>query len=492
MKFRIIGIAATFAMLLTVVLINAVDWDNPNNRVHQHLVFRQPDEGCDCDKSELCTHLPLIIIDTGGEEIPGEPIEESVIPETGEYTEFTTTADGEPTLECTVKVMDTQESNHHPSDTPDLETAARIRIRGNTSRNFDKVGYLLTITEDDYIKNKDVGMMGMDAHHEWALHGPIMDKTLIRNYMWYNISGEIMEYAPNVRFCELIINGEYLGLYVMTETINNSETSRLRMSEPQDGVSRVSYVVRLDRGSENTVKNINSFIMYTYRTRNAIDIVYPGPSNLTEERIQYIHDDLSSFEKTLYSYDRDTGSYAWWNYADMKSFAEYCILNEFICNYEVGARSTYMYRDVQGKFHMCMWDLNTCCGNMRQDVGTTHFEIQYLPWFVMMFKDDEFVEYIIDRYCDLRETYLNEDYLMQYIDDTIEYLGSAIERNFEVWGYTFESFRTLNPDSRNPDNYEQAVEQLKDFIRERGAWMGENIDILLQYSHDSRNKKFNH
>ena len=47
MKFRIIGIAATFAMLLTVVLINAVDWDNPNNRVHQHLVFRQPDEGCD-------------------------------------------------------------------------------------------------------------------------------------------------------------------------------------------------------------------------------------------------------------------------------------------------------------------------------------------------------------------------------------------------------------------------------------------------------------
>ena len=43
----------------------------------------------------------------------------------------------------------------------------------------------------------------MDPHHEWVLHGPFLDKTLIRNYMWYNIAGEIMDYAPNVRFCEV-------------------------------------------------------------------------------------------------------------------------------------------------------------------------------------------------------------------------------------------------------------------------------------------------
>ena len=63
--------------------------------------------------------------------------------------------------------------------------------------------------------------MGMDAHYEWAMHGPYLDKSLIRNYMWYNIAGEIMDYAPNVRFCEVIINGEYKGLYVMTGTITN-------------------------------------------------------------------------------------------------------------------------------------------------------------------------------------------------------------------------------------------------------------------------------
>lgn len=88
---------------------------------------------------------------------------------------------------------------------------------------FDKKGYLLRTTKDDGITNRDVEMLGMDAHHEWALHGPYLDKTLIRNYMWYNIAGEIMDYAPNARFCEVIINGEYQGLYLMVETITSGE-----------------------------------------------------------------------------------------------------------------------------------------------------------------------------------------------------------------------------------------------------------------------------
>ena len=79
-----------------------------------------------------------------------------------------------------------------------------------------------------------------------------------------------------------------------------------------------------------------------------------------------------------------------------------------------------------------------------------------------------------------------------YIDETIAYLGGAIDRNFQVWGYSFESYRPLQPEGRNPDSYEEAVEQLKDFCIQRGAWMDEHIDTLRQYSHPSKNKKFNH
>ena len=186
-------------------------------------------------------------------------------------------------------------------------------------------------------------MLGMDAHHEWALHGPYLDKTMIRNYMWYNIAGEIMDYAANVRFCEVILNGEYIGLYVMTETITNGDGCRLDMTLPEDDDQAVvSYVVRLDRGSSNPLKNIETFTQYSLRTSNVIDIVYPGTGNLTEERIQYIEQDVSDFEKALYSYDYDTERYAWRDYCDMDSMADYFIVNEFTVNYDVESRSTYL------------------------------------------------------------------------------------------------------------------------------------------------------
>lgn len=492
MKYRIFGITAAVLMIAAVILCLYIDADEKDvSRYHQHMSARQPDEGCDCDGSELCTHLPLLIIDTGRVKVPGENIEESKVVETGEYDEFTVAEDGSSTISCSIKVIDSADSNNHIYDEAAIESCGRIRIRGNTSRIFDKKGYLLTTTEDDCITNRDVEMMGMDEHHEWALHGPYMDKTLIRNYMWYNISGEIMDYAPNVRFCEVILNDEYLGLYVMTETITNGKDCRLDMNEGDDNIDDTSYCLRLDRGSSNPMKNVDTFSTYSYRNHHVMDIVYPGASNLTSERVEFITDDFSDFEKALYSYDYDTEPYAWWNEGDVDSFAEYFILNEFICNYEVGARSTYVYKDLRGKFKMCMWDLNTVCGNMVED-SEMHFEMQYLTWYFMMLKDEKFVNHVIEEYRELRETFLNEEYLNGYIDDVVRYLGPAIERNFQVWGYTFEEYTPLKPAWRNPKDFDDAILQMKEFIHIRGEWMDENIEHLLQYSHESKNKKFNH
>ena len=103
-----------------------------------------------------------------------------------------------------------------------MESVIDIRVRGNSSRYFDKHSYLVKTLTDDGAASRDVAMLGMDAFDEWALHGPYLDKTLIRNYMWYNLAGEIMDYAPNVRFCEVLLNGVYQGLYVMTETVSSA------------------------------------------------------------------------------------------------------------------------------------------------------------------------------------------------------------------------------------------------------------------------------
>ena len=491
MRYKVIGVTMMALMLFCSFAATAADRDNRENRIHQHLTGRQPDAGCTCDGSELCTHLPLVVIDTGGEDIPGVPLDESYDGETA----FTTTADGSAMLPVQISIMDSPAHNHHPSDTPDLESDGMIRVRGNSSRYFDKLGYLLRFTHADG-SNAAHEVMGMAAHYEWALHGPYLDKTLIRNYMWYNIAGEIMDYAPNVRFCEVIINGVYRGLYVMTETITNGEDCRVNVSEPIDQTNKTGYVLRMDRGSSNPLKNIDNFTYYTYRIGGLhslrLNIEYPRAGRLTPELADAIEQELSDFEKALYSYDYDSNRYGYENWIDVGSFVDYFIINEFTTNYDAGALSTYLYKDIGGKYRMCIWDFNSACDNYGEPTTLPHhFQMQQIAWFFMLTKDEDFVDRIIERYHELRKTWLSDDYLCDYIDQTVAFLGDAVDRNFQVWGYTFDQ-DMLSPSERNPRSHEQAVEQMRAFCLERGRWMDEHSDILRQYSHPSKNKKFNH
>lgn len=487
MKYSIIGILMASAMVAVSVFAMAFDSESSVNRYHQHIESRQPEEGCDCDGSELCTHLPLVLIETDGAEIPGLPIRD----EMGEEIGYTLTDGGEEMLRAKISVISSDDSNHHPSDEPDLESEILIRVRGNSSRYFDKKGYLVRLINEDG-DYRDEEMMGMAPHYEWAMHGPYLDKSLIRNYMWYNIAGEFMGYAPNVRFCEVIVNGEYQGLYVMTETITNGDDCRVNVSEPVEGTNMTGFVLRQDRGSHVEIRNIATFTNYTYRNQQKIDIQYPRSGSLTIEMAESIAQEFSDFEKSLYSYDYDTEDYGYFHDIDVQSFVDYFIINEFTVNYDAGWLSTYLYKDIGGKYHMVIWDFNSACDNYTHPLmDSQHFEMQYCTWFYMLMKDERFVERIIERYQKLRETYLSDEYLNQYIDDTVAYLGDAVDRNFEVWGYTFEK-DMIYPEERNPQDHKEAVQQIKDFIVERGTWMDKNIEILKQYSHESKNKKFNH
>lgn len=492
MKYKLFGGAMALVMLFCALAATAFEAEEGPYRVHQHLTARQPDAGCDCDGTELCTHLPLVIIDTGGAEIPGVPVG---LDGNGEEI-YSTTASGDSMLDVRISILDDETRNHHPSDKPDIESSGLIRIRGRSSRHFDKHNYLLRFTDEEGAY-EDHEVLGMDAHYEWALHGPFLDKSLIRNYLWYNIAGEMMDYAPNVRFCEVILNGEYQGLYLMTETITNGDGCRVNVSEPIDNSTATGYVLRLDQGSKTDLKNISNFTYYTYRIGRKhmlnINIEYPRSGTLTQEMVEAIAQDLSNFEKSLYSYDHDTQFYGYENWIDADSFADYFIINEFTQNYDAGALSTYLYKDIGGKYHMAVWDFNNACGNYEGlPALQSGFQMQDTLWQWMLTKDEDYCQRIIDRYRMWRESLLSEDYLMNYIDETIAYLGPAVERNFEVWGYSFEGYRPLEPDSRNPDNFADAVEDLKSFIRERGNWMDEFIDAVQQYGHPSINKRYNH
>ena len=161
-------------------------------------------------------------------------------------------------------------------------------------------------------------------------------------------------------------------------------------------------------------------------------------------------------------------------------------------NYDAGSYSTYIYKDTSGKYKMCVWDFNNACDNYqeRSVMGVQHFEIQNKLWFAMLMKDEDFVECIINKYKTLRKTILSDEYLEEYIDGVIDFLGPAIERNNERWASVFADDALLEPENRNLHSYDEAVTQLKTFFKERTSWLDDNIETIRQYSASSKIKKY--
>ena len=492
MKYRVIGTLAAVLMLLTVLLTSAWSDEGPANRVHQHLTARQPDAGCDCDGSELCTHLPLVLIDTGGQEIPGK-----VTGQTDDFGETINTlaADGRDVIDVSFVIVDNQTRNNHPSDEATLTTTAQIRVRGHSSRLFEKSPYQLDFVDENG-EAAPAAVMGMPAHSEWVLYGPYLDKSLVRNYMWYNIAGEVMEWAPNVRYCELILNGEYRGLYLMVETITDGEDCRLNLSTTEQNVKTTGYLLRGDRTTQEDLggqRDIYTYLERMLTLRTDILIKYPGRSSLTQELRQEIELDYAAFEKALYSYDYDTDDYGYWNYIDVDNFVDYFLINEFSLNVDAGRYSTYIYKDLSGKFKLAVWDFNNACDNFPTDPLTPdQINMVSHTWFFMLCKSEDFVERLLDRYDELRASVLNETYLLNYIDETLAYLGPAVERNNQRWNDAMTQWEPLTPVERNLHSHEEAVDQLKEWLYERGIWLDENIHTIRQNCHPSRTKVYDH
>lgn len=467
MRNKVIGLGA---VTLAVILAAVASIYNQTHiaRYQQHLEAPGPSFQAE-QGGEFRTHLPIISIDTGGQEIPGE------------------TRDGT-TIPAALEVRDGGEGNNALTDAPVFASTALVRYRGNTSLHFDKKSYRLKLLQQDGQANM-YSMLGMPKEDEWILNGPFLDKSLLRNYMMMNLSGQVMENAPEVRFCEVFVDGSYQGLYVMMESVSRSQVG---IAKAVEGRAETSYVVRMDRGGHI---NLDNFTKYARIIQYRINVVYPTAAKITPEQLDYIQRDLSQFEKALYSLDYDDPNLGYRAYINVGAFVDYMVLNEFFQNTDAGIFSTYLNKPLGGKLSMGpVWDFNNALDNYMEGTRDgTGFSFVNNAWYFMLLKDPWFTQQVIQRYRQLRGTVLSEDYLMSYVDSTVAYLGDAVERNFSVWGYTFQpEHGLLEPAQRNIGSYDQAVAQVKDFLHRRGAWLDEHIELLYQYCHPSANKQYQH
>lgn len=192
MKYKSAGIVACIVMLLISAMNLPNLFGDDTGRYHQHLEAEEK-ASCSHNSDVFCTHLPILSINTDGKEIPGKAIKNG-----NETVGYTIADDGSDRIKAQIDVFDSDTNNNHLTDIPTIESDMTIHVRGNSSRTFDKLGYRINLLDKNE-ENNPQALLGMDAHHEWALHGPFLDKTLMRNYMWYNIGGEIMGYIRPIR-----------------------------------------------------------------------------------------------------------------------------------------------------------------------------------------------------------------------------------------------------------------------------------------------------
>lgn len=412
------------------------------------------------------SELPLIVIDTKGQEISKEE-----------------------TIVADMKIYNSRKEYNKLSDEIQLESNILIKVRGNSTSSKPKKQYSVTLIDDNG-GNNPKEILDMPVESDWVLNGPYMDKSLIRNHIVYSVSREIMDYASRTKYCEVFLktSGEneelkeedYIGLYIMIEKIK-VDNNRVNLSKPISYLEETSYMILRD-----AVKN-DDVLIDTYSQRlktengrytNELICVYPSAQNLTQEKLDYITKDVDEFEKRLYSPFFTDPELGYRNYIDIDSFTTYAVINEFFRNVDQGSRSAYYYKEIGGKLKAGpVWDYNFSMGNATySDAWVPEgFELKDMPWFDQLVQDDYFVESFVKKYRELRKTYLSENYLYKLIDSTVSSLGDAIERNFNRWPEVYGENVWPNPDDPATKDHNEEIEAMKKFIHERGKWMDENI-----------------
>lgn len=356
---------------------------------------------------------------------------------------------------------------------------ATIKYRGASSYSkFDKKQYRIKFYKNKKDSAKKVSLAGMGANSEWVLNGPYLDKTLIRNKLVYDLARELNGWAPDTRFVELFVDGEYQGVYLAVEPVTNGE-SRLRLSEFGLLSGETAYIVnrdRIDTGAEE-IETWGKTEGYTY---NALYIRYPSENKITEKQKEYIKNDISEFEQVLYGENFSDKRIGYQAYIDMDNWVDYFIINEFAMNYDAGNLSTYVYKELGGKLQLAVWDFNNGFDNYQW--FRTETDVLYTVknlWFERLWQDKTFREQVCERYRQLRKTTLSDEYIYDKIASYQEELGDAVDRNFKVWGYSFEDNLLVGKNkagtSRDIGSYEEAMKQLTDTISERLAYLDKEL-----------------
>jgi hypothetical protein len=342
-----------------------------------------------------------------------------------------------------------------------------IETRGSSSQTLPKKPYGIDTLEDDGIENNSVELLGMAKENDWILNSFAFDDSMMRDYISYEMTRKMGQYAANLRYCEVVLNGEYIGLYALSEKIkrDGDRVDIAKLKDDENAFPEVTggYLMQTDRPSDEDPNAWES---------NGAGYIHekPNSDDITAVQSSYIESVFRGLDENA-SNSEITNGYP--SLIDVPSFVDYMLIAEIASNVDAYALSTYYHKDRGGKLRAGpVWDYNLTYGNdlfqwgydrSFTDVWQFNYSNTGAYFWNDLFSDATFKCYTSKRFNEVTNTGapLNYETISDLIDATVTLISEAVVRENERWN-TIEDFSG-------------EITAMKSWIQERTQWMRDNL-----------------
>ncbi len=346
-----------------------------------------------------------------------------------------------------------------------------VRGRGNASWwQSDKKSYRIKLDSKE-------PLLGLEANKDWVLVPNYYDKTLIRNAVAHKMASvmEHLYYNPTHIMVDLFVNGEYRGVYSLSDKIEVA-SEKIVLGETT-GVSEPGFLIEI--GWDFEEKHYYGKDYFDTELLYRLFVKEPVIEKRYSTEINYIMDYISKTEKAVTALD----SYE--EYIDIDAFVDWFIIAELTNNTEMAFyRSCYFYKPQNGKLIMGpVWDFDMAFGNHKGDVKNydkwataeaTYYEIG-TNWASYLIKDEKFMEKVKARWSEKREELLTV--ALEAVDTYSEQVYESQIENFKRWKIMNKQVGLGRVDYKKYNTYELQVQYLKEFLTKRASWIDSELGI---------------
>lgn len=339
---------------------------------------------------------------------------------------------------CTVKVSG-EEKDYA------MEARGKIRGRGNSTWNwYPKKPYRIKL---------DVSspFLGMAPNKDWVLLADYRDVTHMMNLVGFYLAQELgLPFANHVRYVTVTLNGEDLGLYMVTEQVE--EGGHRVQLDPEEGIL---LALDINDGPDDRPRATDNFFSNVFWMAAAVKY----PEDATKADRDRVREEFAFLERTIESEDWAAVKQE----LDVESMAKYILIQEIISNVEMdnypSMRSGFIHRHddssrwVMGPLWDCDGGFNYNWSDMYDSRGRghTYFESYRTlifgsdpyyrtgaygstpsDFFCCLFGMPEFVRLIRQLWIDNQVSLLSG--LLDCLAETETLIGTAAQADMDRWG----------------------------------------------------------